>query len=177
MPDISDAPHAYVPAARERLAPLLDHYGGASRASDEFAAAVGELAELVKAPTRTLNTAAGVWARNNAVHATPGGIGSERSAVDARRKLAGPLERTLQELKVTNPELLGRALILDRAGDQLLIDAADQRGGRRAPTRSLEDFQAYLGAASISGRALQVRNARADAEVLSASHAAPEREP
>ncbi|HET9971743.1 MAG TPA: hypothetical protein VFQ68_26145 [Streptosporangiaceae bacterium] len=96
-----------------------------AEATAEATARAGEAAAATRAPSHVL-TAARAAARG--VHnASPGG--QRLAEVDLAntghfREDAGALKAALQRLGVENPDLLQRAADLDRASEQLIIEAA-----------------------------------------------------
>jgi hypothetical protein len=146
---VRDVQHAFVAAPPERITAVLFDYQHAAQASDEAAAVVGEIVEAIHAPSRVLTAAADARRqRATGDHgrpirtAEPGGQDSPGAVTPP-----GPLRRVLQDLRVTNPYLLERATLLDRASEQLLVDAGEHHDGRREATRSADDLRTSLGTA------------------------------
>ncbi len=174
------AQHLFVPAPSERIGVVLAEYHDAQLASDQAAAAVGEVAEAVEAPSRFLTAAAA--ARTHSASA----VRSHRPeppcepavpSIPASAAPPGPLLRILEDLKVTNPHLLGRAALLDRASEQLVIDAAEQQDGRQEATRSAEDLRMHLGDVVGTRQADGNGRPRAGGRGPAAHRDAPQREP
>ena len=70
-----------------------------------------------------------------------------------RPELPGPVEQTLYDLGITNPDLLRRGADIDRAGERLIIDAAADLGpGHSRP--SAITLSRSAGAASVVNHAL-----------------------
>src|SRR5258708_27351525 len=57
--------------------------------------------------------------------------------------MPGPVERSLQLLGVTNPDRVRHAILVDRAGEQLIIDASTEREWR--PTQSADPGRSVQG--------------------------------
>lgn len=126
-------------APHRRVEQLLSYYREAGQASRDATAAVGEVAEVTRAPSRVLTAA---WAAADAALGKSFGHRGRRAAwygsqllsggpgdmpSDARDR-PGPVETKLLDLGVTSPDTLRRAAEVDRAGERLIIDAAVQQG-------------------------------------------------
>jgi hypothetical protein len=128
LPEEYDIPYPFARAPRERVEVLLARYGQAGRAGRRAADAVGEVAEMIGAPSRTLARAqTAVTGR-----ATPGpdigdaALGGPAEVSGGARSpgVPGPVETTLLDLGITDPELLTRSAAIDRDAERLIIDAA-----------------------------------------------------
>ena len=159
----------FIVAPQSRVTDLLGVYRTAGQASAHAATAACGIAAWVGAPSRVLATARAA-------------TGTDDRWRRARRTIAhngpdwpGPLETSIRDLGVTSPWLLQRAIALDRASAQLIMDAAAEPGARRdsspatAPGRS---------AAAVPGvRAADDRDPVEQIHVPTARPEIPEREP
>ena len=134
LPD-ADIPRPYARAPQERVNLLLSQYREAGQVSRQATAAVGEIAETVRAPSQVLNTAraavqAGRPGRLDKGPAPDAGPGTwrDRPAVghvgQEERKVLGKVENALLERGITQPELLKRAADIDTALQHLNNDIA-----------------------------------------------------
>jgi hypothetical protein len=89
----------------------------------------------------------------------------------------GPLERILRDLEVSRPELLERAAAIDRAGDRLIIDAAEQCQPDRGRALTVVDLSTYAGTASVANHALAVGGARVTAALRPGQREVGQKEP
>jgi len=114
-------------APQSRITDLLGVYRTAGQASAHAAEAACGIAAWVGAPSRVLATA-------RAASAT-GTDGRWRSAPRTIARNGpdwpGPLETSMRGLGATSPWLLQRAIALDRASAQLIMDAAAEPSARR----------------------------------------------
>ncbi len=125
LPDTYDIPRPYGPAPPDRIGLVLTAYQHASTASSEAVASVAEVAAVTRAPSRVLSLARAATAESRGE--VPAGRAPEHPADIAVWKppdIRGPFERTLQNLGITSPELLRRSVAIDRAGEELLIEAS-----------------------------------------------------
>lgn len=129
LPEDYDIPHPFGPTPRNRVSLLLDTYRHAHQASAQTTAAVAAVAEAVRAPSTILAAA------RAATRATSAGlridgivVGSERAeeshAAVEPDECPGHYERILCELGQTDQTMLRRAAVIDRAGEQLMIESA-----------------------------------------------------
>jgi hypothetical protein len=131
LPESYDIPHPFAPAPPDRIGTLLSAYSDASRASAEATAGVARVAASVLAPSHVLTTAKAAVATGRPTQ--PRNLDSRDVEVDRHelaRELPGPVERTLHDLGVTNSGLLLRGAAVDRAGERLIIDAAEELNPR-----------------------------------------------
>jgi hypothetical protein len=115
LPPGYDVPRRLAPAPQSRVDEMLERYAGAWRASGRFLETAARVAETVGSPSRILTAAAEAagW---------PGG----------RTISTGLVLQVLQRMGVTSPELLQRAAAVDSAAGQLLEEAHNAPGRRRA---------------------------------------------
>jgi hypothetical protein len=181
LPDEYDIPYPFARAPRERVVPLLKSYGEAARTSRRAADNIGEVAEAIRAPSRTLALTRSAVA-GQAEHC-PDAIGlarqdsAEPDNEMATARLPGPVETTLLDLGVTDTALLTRSAELDREAERLVIDAAVTADAHQRPVRGLSRS---TGTAALVNHALQSGNARAIALLQPPTRAQrepPEREP
>jgi hypothetical protein len=137
LPDDFDIPYRFARAPRRRAQPLLARYAAAGQASLRAADAVGGVAEMLQAPSRTLTLArAAVSGRSDPVAAdtaTWRSAGAQRDAGDPG--VYGPVETVLLDLGVTDPGLLARGAQIDGDAERLIIDAAVTTEVRQRPAR------------------------------------------
>jgi hypothetical protein len=122
-----DIPRPYGPAPQEVAGTLLARYRDTTQASRQATATFGHAARATGAPSRILATARelthttspATQATDHQDEATPHGR-------DTAGDVPGPLQNTLLGLGVTRPALLARGAELDKAGQRLLIEAADE---------------------------------------------------
>ena len=101
------------------------------------------------------------------------GSAYSRRLADQHRELPGPVERTLRDLGITNPELLQRGAVIDRAGERLIIDAAVGLGPRRIRP-SATALSRSAGTATLVNHALASGDPRAAALLYGPGSAEPE---
>jgi hypothetical protein len=138
LPATMDILRPFAPAPPDRIESLVSACDHTGRSAEQATAHVADIAAAIGAPSRVLTTARqaadpGPSRQPNRGGAAPapGGPGSRRFA-EACQELPGPVERTLHELGITDSELLQRGAVIDRAGEQLIIDAAVGLGPRRS---------------------------------------------
>jgi len=157
----------FTAAPQSRVEDLLGVYRTAGQASDHAATAASGIAAWVGAPSRVLAAARAAAGTDGRWHRAPRTIA--RDGPD----WPGPLETSMRDLGVTSPWLLQRAIALDRANAQLIMDAAAERDGRdgspaTAPGRT----------AAVPGvRAADSRDPAGPPQIPNASREIPEREP
>jgi hypothetical protein len=163
LPESSDIPHPFAHAPGDRVDQVLDSYRDAGTASTRATTAVAEIAAAIRAPSQILTAA------RTAVQSGAGLDATERPPVaePARvrrwtRNVAGPVERTLQDLGVTSSPVLLRAAAIDKAGEQIILDngpEASPRSRRSAPA----DLSRPTGTAELINHMLASGNPRAAA--------------
>jgi hypothetical protein len=186
LPDTMDVPRPFAPALPDRIDSMVSACDQTGRSTEEATAQVAAVAAAIGAPSRVLTAAreaAGPGRRSEpglgsgaarALEATEGG-----RFADERPELPGPVERTLYDLGVTNPDLLQRGADIDRAGERLIIDAADSLGPRRSRP-SATTLSRSAGTAAMVNHALASSDPRAAALLhgpASAQREPPEAEP
>jgi hypothetical protein len=160
LPDTFDVPHPFTPAPGSRVDILLGAYRDASTASTELSTAVAAVAADVRAPSRILTAA------REAVQA---GFLPEVSRARRRREPMaasrpvppGPVERILKDLGVRDPDMLLRASAVDQAGDQMILDAANDRLGRYGGSAPYRDLNKSASAAEVINHLLASGDPRA----------------
>jgi len=138
LPESYDIPHPFACAPPDRVDALLVRYHDAASASAEATAAVARVATAVDAPSQVLTTAKATMAAT--ANPTPQPHADRRNGATAvyeqAAQLPGPVERTLHDLGVSDSDLLRRAAAIDRAGERLIIETAeDLRPRRTQPIR------------------------------------------
>ena len=131
-----EAREPFAAAPRSRITDVLGVYRTAGQASAHAATAASAVATSVGAPSRVLATARAATGTDGRWRRVPRPVA--RSGLD----WPGPLETSMRDLGVTSPWLLQRAIALDRASAQLIMDAAAEPDASRgsgpvtAPGRS-----------------------------------------
>jgi hypothetical protein len=115
----ADSTQPLTPAPDDRVADLLNEYQVAAQAAADVTAAMSGIAASVASPSRVLTTARAA-----------AGAGRQRHTVRAKPETRRPglLETSVHDLGVTSPWLVQRAVALDRASEQLILDAAAEPG-------------------------------------------------
>jgi hypothetical protein len=127
LPQGYDVPRPYATAPADRTSPLLHAYQAAVQASTRAADTLAAVALASNAPSSTL-----ALARAAARPRRDQAVGEDQrlaAAVPATRTgttrpIAGPVERAVRQLRVTDPGLLLRVAAIDGAARQLLVQAA-----------------------------------------------------
>jgi len=144
LPGTMDIPRAFAPALPGRIQSLVSAYDQTGQSAEEATAQVATIAAAIGAPSQVLTATRQAADPSHGTQPSRDRARRAQGAADSRRLageyqgLPGPVERTLHELGITNPELLQRGAVIDHAGKQLLIDAAADPGPRRtrpAPPR------------------------------------------
>lgn len=125
-------------APQTRVDALLARYRGAEAASREATSAVAVVAEGTQGPSRVLAAAEAVLDGTADDHPRRNGTLPVRAEQDERAEAwepPGPVERTVLDLGVTEPEILRQAAELDSASERLITDAArlEPSPGRARP--------------------------------------------
>lgn len=178
LPAEYDIPYPFARAPQERVEELLTRYGEAGRASRQAAEAVGEVAELVQAPSQALTlTRSAVAGRPDRVpevsDAAPGHI-AEADDGPRAHGVPGPVETTLLDLGITDLGLLARSSEIDRDAERLIIDAAVVAESRQRP-HVPDGLSRSVGTAALVNHALKSGDPRAVA--LLRPPVRPHREP
>jgi len=127
LPDDYNIPRPYAAALPEHTGPLLARYRDARHATRQAATAIGRVADVTGAPSRTLSTArAATRATPSASPATKPDDQAARVGREQTCDTPGPLQQALLGLGITSPSLLAHGADLDQASQRLLIEAADQ---------------------------------------------------
>jgi hypothetical protein len=160
----------FTAAPPSRVTDLLGVYRTAGQASAHAATAASGIAASVGAPSRVLATARAATGTDGRWRSAP------RTIANNGPDWPGRLETSMRDLGVTSPWMLQRAIALDRASAQLIIDAAAEPGAHRdsspatAPARS--------GAAAVpEACAADGRDPAGLLRVPTATREIPEREP
>ena len=108
---------------------LLRLCQGTAEAAAEAAAQAGEAAAAARAPSHLLTAArAAAHAGRDASTSPQHPVAPEPAVTGHPREGAGEVQAALRRRGVTSPDLLQRAADIDRASEQLIIEAAGQRG-------------------------------------------------
>jgi len=164
LPETMDIPRPFASASRDRIDALMCRYEHTGRASAEAAARAGDAAAAVRAPSRVLTAArATAEADREGDSGRPGRApAGGLSAAAEHHELPGPAEDVLHGLGVTSPGLLRRGAQIDRAGERLIIDAAERRGPRHSRP-SAATLSRSAGTAALASHALASGDLRAAA--------------
>jgi hypothetical protein len=125
LPATMDIPRPFAPALPDHVYALLRLCQDTAEVAAEASARTGEAAEAVRASSQVL--AAARAAARDVHHASTSlqrPAASELAATGHFREDAGALQAALRRLGVSNPDLLTRAADIDRASEQLIIEAA-----------------------------------------------------
>ena len=132
--DIWDAPFPYGPALRGQIDAMVTLYDYTGDASTQATARVADAAIAIRAPSRVLAAARAATDTRHHSHPEPA---VSAAAAPSPAERPGPIEDSLHRLGVTSPGLLRRGAEIDRAGEQLIIEAAPERQpGVVTPSRS-----------------------------------------
>jgi hypothetical protein len=137
LPDKMDIPRPFAPALPDRIESMVSACDQTGRSAEEATARVATIAAAIGAPSRVLTAAREAADPGHGSEPSRGGAAHAQSAADRQRsageyrELPGPVERTLHELGISDPELLQRGAVIDRAGERLIIDAAADLGPHR----------------------------------------------
>jgi hypothetical protein len=127
--DIWDAPFPYGPALRGQIDAMVALYDYAGDASAQATTSAADAATAVRAPSRALAAArAATDARHSGRPELASNAAIPSSGAGQLADQPGPIEDSLHRLGVTNPDLLRRGGDIDRAGEQLIIEAAAEHG-------------------------------------------------
>ena len=133
LPDTMDIPRPYAPALPGHVHALLRQCQDTAEAAAEASAQTGEAAAAIRAPSHLLTAArAAAHAGHDASTSPPHPAAPEPELAGHPRERAGAVQDVLHRLGVTSPDLLQRAADIDRASEQLIIEAAG-RGSRQKP--------------------------------------------
>jgi hypothetical protein len=134
LPATMDIPRPFAPAPRHRVHALLGLYHDAAAAAAEASSQAGEAAAAVPAPSYVLTAA------RAAAHPGPGAspgrpqrAAPEPAIAGQPPEPAGAVQDVLHGLGITSPGLLQCAADIDRASEQLIIEAAGHGGIRHKP--------------------------------------------
>ena len=123
LPGTMDIPRPFAPALRGHIDALLGLYQDTAAAAAEASARAGEAAAIIRAPSHVLTAArAAASPGRDASASLPRQPGP--AVASQPREHAGAVQNALHELGVTSPGLLQRAADIDRASEQLIIEAA-----------------------------------------------------
>jgi hypothetical protein len=159
----------FTAAPLSRVADLLGVYSTAGQASAHAATAVCGIAAQVGAPSRVLATARAASGTDDCWRRAP------RRITRDGPNWPGPLETSVRDLGVTSPWLLQRAIALDRASAQLIMDAAAEPGAHR--DLRIAPAAGRSGSAARDVRTAKDRDPAEPPHVPSARPEPPEREP
>ena len=130
LPATMDIPRPFAPALPDHVYALLRLCQGTAEAAAEASAQAGEAAAAARAPSHLLTAArAAAHAGGDASTSPQHPVAPEPAVTGHPREGAGEVQAALRRLGVTSPDLLQRAADIDRASEQLIIEAA----GRRQP--------------------------------------------
>jgi hypothetical protein len=125
---LADTTQPFTLATRSRVRDLLGIYRTAGQDSADAATAVSAIAESLAAPSRVLATARAAAGTSHLRRRAP------KVITPTGPDWPGPLETSMHDLGVTSPWLIQRAVALDRASAQLIMDAAAEPGASHQGT-------------------------------------------
>jgi len=129
LPESDDVARRYSTAPPSRISQLIAAYQDAGTASAQTTAAIADLAETVRAPSRIL-TLARAATRPTRDSAPSFSRGSLPEPALTRSASAAPEHTTaelLRHIGATSPDLLRRGSEIDRARERLILDAAQEQ--------------------------------------------------
>jgi hypothetical protein len=159
----------FIAAPQSRVRDLLGVYRTAGQASAHAATAACGIAARVGAPSRVLAAVRAAAGTDDRWRSAP------RTIARNEPNWPGPLETSMRDLGVASPWLLQRAIALDRASAQLIMDAAAEVGAHRDGSPVLEPGRsaaAFRGVCSVDDR-----DAAEPLHAPTARPEIPEREP
>ena len=134
LPDTMDIPRPFAPALPGHIDALLRLCQDTAEAAADASARAGEAAAAIGAPSRLLTAArAAASAGRDASTSQPDPAAPGPAFAGQPRERAGAVQDVLHRLGVTSPGLLQRAADIDRASEQLIIEAAGQHGRHQQP--------------------------------------------
>ena len=134
LPATMDIPRPFAPALPGHIDALLRLCQDTAEAAADASAQAGEAAAAIGAPSRLLTAArAAASAGRDASTSQPDPAAPGPASAGQPREPAGAVQDVLYRLGVTSPGLLQRAADIDRASEQLIIEAAGQHGRHQQP--------------------------------------------
>ena len=135
LPDTMDVPRPFATALPDHIYALLRLCQDTAEAAAEASDRVGEAAAAVRAPSHVLTAArAAARAVHHASPSTQRPAASEPAVTGHFREDIGAVQAALRRLGVSSPDLLRRAADIDRASEQLIIEAAGRGSGTYTPS-------------------------------------------
>jgi hypothetical protein len=137
LSDTMNISRPFAAALPDRIEALLSACEQTGRSAEQATAQVASIAAAIRAPSRVLTAVRQAAGPDDANGPSRVRTAHAQAAAESQRfagkyrELPGPVERTLHDLGITNPELLQRGTAIDRAGEQLIIDAAHGLGPQR----------------------------------------------
>jgi hypothetical protein len=169
LPGKMNIPRPFAPAPPDRIQAIVSACDQTTRSADETTAHVAGVAAAIAAPSRVLTAArqaADPSRQTEPGHGSPAPQMQEtadgRYFARERPELPGPVEQTLYDLGIANPDLLRRGADIDRAGERLIIDAA-------ADLAPEDSRPSAITLSRSAGAALVVNHALASGDPLAAS--------
>jgi hypothetical protein len=157
LPGKMDIPRPFAPAPPDRIEFIVSACDQTARSADQATAHMAAIAAAIAAPSRVLTAARQAADPSRHWEPSRGGqlqeTASAGSFASGHPELPGPVEQTLYDLGITNPDLLRRGTDIDRAGERLIIDAAAELGSGRARPSAMT-LSRSAGAASVVNHAL-----------------------
>jgi hypothetical protein len=120
-----DTPPPFAPAPPDRIDAMLTLHQYTGRVSAAASAALADAAATVRAPSRVVLVGSAAGAGRLSTQGQGLNGPAERRLVAEDSEAPGMIERTLRRLGVTDVRMLRRGAEIDRAGEQLIIDAAE----------------------------------------------------
>jgi hypothetical protein len=153
IPDSFDIPCPFTRAPAERISALLEVYLDAEWASADAKATIAEVAEAVEAPSRVLAAAARI-AEHRPHRSGPDRTWAQHLAA-IHHPEAGPTERLLRDLNVSDSEVLTRAAEIDRASERLVLFVCEEPARQRSQ-RLVADLTTSTGTAALVNQRLAI---------------------
>ena len=134
LPATMDIPRPFAAALPDHVYALLRLCQGTAESAAEAATQAGEAAAAARAPSHLLTAARAAAHAGRDASTSPQHPAAPEPAVTGHpREGAGEVQAALRRLGVTSPDLLQRAADIDRASEQLIIEAAGQHGRHQQP--------------------------------------------
>jgi hypothetical protein len=125
LPATMDIPRPFAPALPDHVYALLRLCQDTAEAAAEASAQAGEAAAAIRAPSQVLTAARAATRDVHLASTSPRREAAPEQDVTGHfREDAGALQAALRRLGVSSPDLLTRAADIDRASEQLIIEAA-----------------------------------------------------
>ena len=174
-----DALRPFAPAPPDRIDAMLTLHQYTGRVSAAASARVADAAATVRASSRVVLAGSAAGAGRLSTQGQGFNGPAERCLVAEDSEAPGMIERTLRRLGVTDVRMLRRGAEIDRAGEQLIIDAAEAELPQNRPRAATKTGSASSALCHSQVRAVSGRHAAAASPGgrAAAQREAPQAEP